>query len=113
MRRWKFWASTEEVAASEMESARSLARCRGVESMKRGEKVEMYGEIHSLSSSCPNDTPSLKAVIQDDTGRIEVIWLGRRRVAGVKLGQRVRIKGRLTLVDNQKTIYNPEYTLEA
>ncbi len=55
----------------------------------------------------------LEAMITDGTGSITVMWTGRRRIAGVKPGQRLIVTGRpaVVLASSPLRMVNPIYEL--
>ena len=61
----------------------------------------------------PDGSPWLEATIDDGTGSITVLWTGRKKIAGVRPGQRVVIKGRgaATGPGGRLLVYNPRYEL--
>ncbi len=60
----------------------------------------------------PRETlPTLEAELYDGTTTVELVWLGRRRVAGVEPGRRLVARGRVGVHDGRLAIYNPWYRL--
>ena len=59
--------------------------------------------------------PWLEAIVSDGTGTITALWTGRRRMAGIKPGQRLMLSGRGTRRGSggRLVIYNPKYELLA
>ena len=43
--------------------------------------------------------------------RLRVIWLGRRRIPGVKAGLELRLEGMVTVRDGLPTMFNPRYEI--
>jgi hypothetical protein len=41
------------------------------------------------------------------------VWLGRRTIAGLGTGRRLRATGRITTSEGRRLIYNPRYELVA
>ena len=63
----------------------------------------------------PDGSPWMEATMSDGTGSLRVLWTGRRRIAGIKPGQRLMVSGRC-LPKGPKghlLIYNPKYELLA
>ena len=74
------------------------------------------GEISSLRVVPARDGSSwLEASVTDGTGTLVVLWMGRRRIAGVRPGSRLVVAGRPTPAGRtgRPTLYNPEYRLLA
>jgi hypothetical protein len=45
------------------------------------------------------------------TGRLRVIWLGRRRIPGIAAGSELRLDGMVTERDGLPTMFNPRYEI--
>jgi hypothetical protein len=76
--------------------------------------LTVVGEISGLRIvPKPDGSPWLEATVTDGTGSIGVLWTGRKRIAGVRAGQRIRIEGRGTKSHSSArlVIYNPIYEL--
>lgn len=43
--------------------------------------------------------------------RLRVVWLGRRRIPGVKAGLELRLEGMVTVRDGLPTMFNPRYEI--
>ncbi|HEX7168741.1 MAG TPA: OB-fold nucleic acid binding domain-containing protein [Acidimicrobiales bacterium] len=74
----------------------------------------VVGEITSVRIvPKPEGSPWLEATVSDGTGKLVALWTGRRRIAGIKAGQRVVITGRPspTGPGGRLLIYNPLYEL--
>lgn len=44
-------------------------------------------------------------------GRLRVVWLGRRRIAGIDAGTELRLEGMVTFRDGLPTMFNPRYEI--
>jgi hypothetical protein len=42
---------------------------------------------------------------------IDLVWLGRRRIAGIEPGRLVRAEGLVSVQDGRKVMFNPRYEL--
>lgn len=63
--------------------------------------------IHSLA-----DVPTLEVQLDDGTGRISALFLGRRGIAGIECGRRLEVEGTPVRTDRGLTLYNPAYNLK-
>ena len=54
----------------------------------------------------------LEAVLDDGTGEVPLIWMGRRLVRGINAGRTLQVTGTITLLDGRRVIYNPNYSLK-
>jgi hypothetical protein len=57
--------------------------------------------------------PTLEAELYDGTGTVSLIWLGRRRIAGIEPGRTLVVRGRISKQGPRRVIYNPWYELRA
>jgi hypothetical protein len=57
--------------------------------------------------------PALEAVLFDGTGSLTLIWLGRRRIAGIEPGRAIRVEGRVGVHEDGCVMFNPRYDLRA
>lgn len=76
--------------------------------------VTAVGEISSLRIVPRKDkTKWLEATVRDGTGSVVAMWTGRRKIAGVRPGQRLLIEGRgsPTGPGGRMMFYNPMYEL--
>ena len=53
----------------------------------------------------------LEAELRDGTGAVTLIWMGRRRIPGLRAGRHVNVEGMITEADGHRVIYNPRYTI--
>ena len=58
-------------------------------------------------------TPSLEASLYDGSGMVTLVWLGRRKIAGIKPGVDLKASGRVSCQEGRRVIFNPRYELQA
>jgi len=75
------------------------------------EPITLSGEVKETRVVPRADVPSLEVTIGDGTGRAIVIFTGRRKLPGLKLGGGLRVEGVGRLERNRLTLLNPSYTL--
>ena len=74
-------------------------------------RVTACGTLHSVTLRPRAGVPALEAELYDGTGSLTLVWLGRRQIAGIEPGRRIRVHGLVTDVPGRKVIYNPGYEL--
>ncbi|MDQ6797499.1 MAG: hypothetical protein M3011_05650 [Actinomycetota bacterium] len=57
--------------------------------------------------------PTLECTLVDDTGGLEVVFLGRREVAGIRPGSLLVAEGILGAHHGRLALLNPDYELES
>ncbi len=89
-----------------------LSSCQDIGDCQAGQLVSLVGTVRSVTIK-PNDAlPAYEVELYDGSGATSIIWLGRRSIPGIFAGRRMRVNGRMTLIDGRKTIYNPRYILK-
>lgn len=106
------WTSSQENVDAVQDEARSHraggTRCGELTGRRR---VVLAGALRSVTLRPRAGVPALEAEMSDGTGTVSVIWLGRREIAGVEVGQWVRVEGMVSCHDGRKLMYNPRYEL--
>jgi hypothetical protein len=80
------------------------------ESQQR-ERVELAGTLQAVTTRPRGGSLTMEAELWDGTGRVTLVWLGRREIPGIEPGRRIVVHGRLTSHRGQRTIFNPAYNL--
>lgn len=75
------------------------------------EEITVVGDISILTLNPQGIGPGLEAELDDGSGTVRLVWMGRETVPGIEAGRRLRVTGRLTLADGRRTIFNPKYQL--
>jgi hypothetical protein len=55
--------------------------------------------------------PVLVAEVWDGNGAVNLVWIGRRTIAGIEPGVFLRARGRVAQVRGASTIFNPAYEI--
>ncbi|WP_226899902.1 OB-fold nucleic acid binding domain-containing protein [Nonomuraea sp. CA-141351] len=55
--------------------------------------------------------PALEAELYDGSDVIDLVWLGRRKIAGIEPGRTVKAEGLVSVQDGRKVMFNPRYEL--
>jgi amino acid transporter len=75
------------------------------------QRVRIAGRVHALRVQPWSGQPTLECTVTDGTGRIVVVFLGRRQIAGIEPGARLVVDGVVGVRVGQRVILNPEYRL--
>ncbi|GAA1987012.1 OB-fold nucleic acid binding domain-containing protein [Isoptericola halotolerans] len=107
-------ASTDEVAADEERTAAALVTgCRPLEELEPRHRGVASGVLRSVVLRPRQNVPSVEAELYDGSGTLHLVWLGRREIAGIEPGRRLRVEGMVTVRDGRRTMFNPRYELRA
>lgn len=60
-----------------------------------------------------HDSPTLELVVDDGTGALSIVFLGRRSIAGIDVGTRLTATATLGVFNGRLAMLNPTYELEA
>ena len=109
----KFVVSNHELDAIELREELEQKGADAIADVELGKVTSHTGKIRSIVFRPEKAVPALEAEIFDGTGFIVVIWLGRRRIQGIKPGVSISVSGRLVDVEGRLTMYNPKYSIIA
>ena len=97
--------------ARELQSHTAQAGCCPIAEAVDRERVELRGHLRTVTLRPRGGVPALEAELYDGSGSITVIWLGRRRIAGIEPGRAIKVQGRIGVQDKVRVMFNPRYEL--
>lgn len=103
--------SQAELDDEELRSATERAGCRRICDCTAGERVVIAGRVRSVTVCPVVGSPQFEIEVYDGSGKVRVVWIGRRQVRGIGPGREIRVRGRLTTGAGEPTVFNPEYDL--
>jgi len=97
---------------------RAAFGARGVDTIPIGEaewrhRVRVAGRVRSVRVQPRAGTANLEAVLADDTGKLLLVFQGRRRIPGIQPGARLLVEGMVGDWSRHQAILNPDYELIA
>ena len=105
-------ASQAEIEADEeRQDAHRSVGCTPVDQLTDRSRASVSGVIRSVTLRPRDGVPALEAELYDGSGSLDLVWLGRREIAGVTPGRRLKIEGLVCLIDGRRTVFNPRYEL--
>ncbi len=104
-------ASPEDLDATDIRKHCNMHALTPIADVKDRELVTVGGTVKEVALAPRAGVPTLEAVIYDGTGTVTVVWLGRRRLAGVDAGVEMQVCGRVSDRDGQRVVFNPSYEL--
>ncbi len=75
------------------------------------EQACIVGRLRSVRFTPRTNLPTLEAELFDGTGSVSLVWMGRRRIAGIEPGRTLVVRGRITQQGSRRVIFNPWYEL--
>jgi len=77
------------------------------------QRARVAGRVRSVRVQPWGGVPTLECTVVDDTGGLEVVFLGRREVAGIRPGSHIVAEGILGAHHGRLALLNPAYELVA
>jgi hypothetical protein len=69
------------------------------------------GTVRTVTLPPRRSVPALVAELWDGKGAVNLVWIGRRSIAGIEPGAFLRASGRVAVVRGVPTIFNPAYEI--
>ena len=73
--------------------------------------MEVQGSLRTVTLRPRGGVPALEAELYDGTGLLTLVWLGRRRIAGIEPGRQIKVVGRIGVPQDARVMFNPRYEL--
>lgn len=105
-------ASPEHLDAAELESEVEKLPCAKLNTLEEGKTAVVGGRLKSVVYTPTENVPVLEAELFDGSACVTLVWLGRRRIAGIEPGRKILARGRVGWHDGRLAIYNPWYELK-
>jgi amino acid transporter len=82
-----------------------------IEAVRWRDRVRVRGQVRSIRVAPQRDVPTLECVVDDGTGTLLAVFLGRRELAGVNVGSRIELVGTAGVHQNRLAVLNPSYKI--
>jgi hypothetical protein len=107
----KHSASKIEQHAESLHEGEGAYKSSRVSDLADREVATIVGTISSLTLRPSSGVKSLESVIEDGSGFVVVIWLGRRSILGVAPGADIEVRGLMSRDSRGWRTFNPTYRL--
>lgn len=105
------WASQDRHEAQELRRDSDRAGLARIADAPDRDRVTVQGTLKTVTLRPRGGVPVLEAELYDGSGTLMVLWLGRRRISGIRPGAVVRVEGRIGAHGGERVLYNPRYEL--
>jgi hypothetical protein len=104
-------SDADTLDAEELREHATSSGCTPLESCRSRERVALRGVVRSVTLRPRGGVPALEAELFDGSGSVTLVFLGRRRIAGIDPGREIVVHGRLADQRGHPVIYDPAYEL--
>ena len=104
-------SSQQELEARELQRDVQTTGCMNIDDCVDRQRVAVAGTLRHVTLRPRSGTPALEAELYDGSGVLTLVWLGRRRIAGIEPGRSLTVQGRVSNQHGSRVIYNPRYEL--
>ena len=106
------WADSEDQHARDLRKTHAtVAGETCIADAPDREHVRLRGTVKTVTLRPRGGVPALEAELDDGSGVITVVWLGRRRITGVDPGRSVTVAGCIGRQGDHPIMFNPRYEL--
>ena len=106
------WASSADMDAQELKRDTAVSGCCPIEEADDRQRVELRGSLRTVTLRPRGGVPALEAELYDGSALITLVWLGRRRIAGIEPGRSIKVRGRVGRQGKTRIMFNPHYELK-
>ena len=105
------WADSSEANQRELRQSHATDEALAIADAPEREHVVVNGVLRTVTLRPRGGVPALEAELDDGSGVITVVWLGRRRITGVDPGRSVTVAGCIGRQGGVPIMFNPRYEL--
>ena len=105
------WASSSDQHARDLRHRHEVEGGTTIADAPDRELVVLRGTLRTVTLRPRGGVPALEAELEDGSGVLTIVWLGRRRIAGIGPGRSLQVQGRIGVHEGTRIIYNPRYEL--
>ncbi|UPK73246.1 OB-fold nucleic acid binding domain-containing protein [Nocardioidaceae bacterium SCSIO 66511] len=104
---------TARIEEAELRDEAAKAGCELIATRSDRQEATVHGTLRRVTLRPRGGVPALEADLNDGSGSVLVVWLGRRRIEGITPGRQLTVHGRLGIRDGERILFNPRYELSA
>ncbi|MEV4836283.1 OB-fold nucleic acid binding domain-containing protein [Nonomuraea sp. NPDC049486] len=104
-------SSQSEIEAQELREDADEAGATPIAACGGRRRFCVAGTLRTVTLRPRGGAPALEAELYDGSDVIDLVWLGRRKIAGIEPGRPVKAEGLVSIQDGRKVMFNPRYEL--
>ena len=105
------WADSSEANQRELRLSHATDEALAIADAPEREQVVVNGVLRTVTLRPRGGVPALEAELDDGSGVVTVVWLGRRRITGVDPGRSMTVAGCIGRQGGVPIMFNPRYEL--
>ena len=105
------WANSQDQDARDLRHRYQESGLDSIAEAPDRQRVRLRGTLKTVTLRPRGGVPALEAELYDGTGVLTIVWLGRRRIAGIDPGRSLEVQGRVGAHEGERIIFNPRYEL--
>ena len=105
------WADSQDQHQRDLRLTYTTQDAVSIADAPERQQVVVSGVFRTVTLRPRGGVPALEAELDDGSGTITVVWLGRRRIAGVDPGRSVTVSGCIGRQAGVPIMFNPRYEL--
>lgn len=103
--------SSVAIAPEHREAITTAEGFQTIASVSWRTRVHIAGRVRTVRVQPMPHSASLELVLEDSTGSISVVFLGRKQIAGIDVGTHISVEGTVGMHHGRLAILNPMYSL--
>ncbi|MGK5640949.1 OB-fold nucleic acid binding domain-containing protein [Streptomyces sp. URMC 126] len=103
--------SQEELHDAELQQDAEAVGCTKIGDCGDRQIVKVTGTLRTVTLRPRAGVPALEAELFDGSAAVDVVWLGRRSIAGIEPGRKLIASGRISMSRGRRVLFNPRYEL--
>jgi hypothetical protein len=103
--------SQQDLESEELQEDAEASGCTRIAECNDRQIVRVTGTLRTVTLRPRAGVPALEAELFDGTAPLDVVWLGRRSIAGIEPGRRLIASGRISMSHGRRVLFNPKYEL--
>ena len=107
----RFTSSNAELESEELQRRVREDGAVPIRNCEDRQQVSLTGTVATVTINPRAGHPALEVELRDGSGGVTLVWLGRRRIAGIDPGRTIKVAGRISCHDGRRLMYNPRYEL--
>lgn len=104
-------ADREELDAQDEVRRAAVSGTVPIARVEARQRVRVSGVLRAVTYRPAAARPVLVGRLYDGSGTVDLVWLGRRKVVGIKPGTRLLVTGMVVEGRSRPIIYNPAYEI--